>query len=184
MGGETKFVNLSSKAELKTLLQLHRNGCVSIYMPIHRAGPEVQQDPIRLKNLLREAEARLCAGDIRAPEARTILEPAQNLLQNDLFWRYQSDGLALFLAPGAFHYYCLPYEFAELVVVTDRFHLKPLLPLLSSRGRQFFVLAVSQNAVRLLDCTQYEINEIAVENIPSSLTEALKYDDPQRQLQF
>ena len=28
--------------------------CVSIYMPTHRVGREMQQDPIRLKNLLSE----------------------------------------------------------------------------------------------------------------------------------
>jgi hypothetical protein len=31
-------------------------------MPTHRAGAETQQDRIRLKNLLREAEERLIEG--------------------------------------------------------------------------------------------------------------------------
>jgi len=40
-----------------------------------------------------------------------------------------------FVASDLFRYYRLSLLFEELVVVTDRFHLKPLLPLLSSDER-------------------------------------------------
>jgi hypothetical protein len=43
------------------------------------------------------------------------------------------------------------------VVVTDRFHIKPLLPLLSGDGR-FYVLALSQSEVRLLQGTRYSVS--------------------------
>ena len=37
-------------------LALGRQGpCVSVFLPTHRAGREVEQAPIRLKNLLRQA---------------------------------------------------------------------------------------------------------------------------------
>ncbi|HXH10751.1 MAG TPA: hypothetical protein VNP04_13440 [Alphaproteobacteria bacterium] len=85
--------------------------------------------------------------------------------------------------PYASHYYRLPLRFEELVVVTERFHLKPLLPLLTGDG-SFYVLALSQNAVRLLQCTRHHVSEVDLENVPTSLDEALKYDDPERQLQF
>jgi hypothetical protein len=39
--------------------------CISIFMPTHRLGREVQQDPIRLKNLLGEAEEHSLASDLR-----------------------------------------------------------------------------------------------------------------------
>jgi hypothetical protein len=68
-------------------------------------------------------------------------------------------------------------------VVGERFHLKPLLPLLSGDGR-FYVLALSQAEVRLFQCTRYSVGEVALESIPGSLAEALRYDDPERQLQF
>jgi len=42
------------------------------------------------------------------------------------------------------------------VVVSDRFHLKPLLPLLTGDGR-FYILALSQNQVRLLQGTRYSV---------------------------
>jgi hypothetical protein len=169
--------------DLRELTRKLNELCISIYMPTHRAGREVQQDPIRLKNLLGETEERLIAGGLRTPEAQDLLEPAQNLLWNSLFWQHQSDGLAIFLSSEVFRYYRLPFNFEALVVVTDRFHVKPLLPLLSGDGR-FYVLALSQNEIRLLQGTRYSVSEVNLEHVPESLPEILKWDDPEKQLQF
>jgi hypothetical protein len=171
------------RGDLKTLMSKHKGLCVSILMPTHRAGAETQQDPIRFKNLLREAEERLLVSGLGTPEAQELLKPAQRLLGDVFFWRHQSDGLAVFLSPGVFRYYRLPFDFDELVVITDRFHIKPLLPLLSGDGR-FYVLALSQNEVRLLQGTRYSVSEVALEGAPESLTETLRYNDPEKRLQF
>jgi len=53
------------------------------------------------------------------------------------------------ISPEVFLYYRLPIEFQELVVVSDQFHLKPLLYLINNDGR-FYLLALSQNDVRFL----------------------------------
>jgi Bacterial archaeo-eukaryotic release factor family 3 len=68
-------------------------------------------------------------------------------------------------------------------VVTRRFHIRPLWPLLSEDG-QFYILALSQNQVRLLECTRYSVNQVTLPNTPTSLAEALQYNDSERQLQF
>lgn len=176
-------MNLLSKEELRSLVEKPGGCCVSIYMPTHRAYPETKQDPIRFKNLLREAEARLKTGGLRSPEAKKLLKPAQPLLKDNLFWQYQSDGFAAFLHPRGFFYHRLPLKFDELLVVTDRFHIKPLLPLFSDAGR-FFLLALSQNEVRFFLCSRHSASELEPEGVPGSLDEALKYDDPEKQLQF
>jgi hypothetical protein len=120
---------------------------------------------------------------LRSPGVQEFLEPGLKLLEDIPFWQDQSDGLAVFLAPEVFHYYRLPLSFEELVVVGDRFHLKPLLPLLSGDGR-FYVLALSQNEVRLLQGSQYCVDKIELKEVPKSLAETLKYDEPLKQLQY
>ncbi len=157
--------------------------CISLFLPTHRMGTETQEDPIRFKNLLRRAEEELIQSGLRAPEARKILEPAQKLLSDSLFWSHQGDGLAAFLTAKNCAVYRLPYSVEEMVVVGNRFHLKPLLPLLSGDGR-FYVLALSQNNVRLLQGTRYSISEVDLKGVPRSLADALKYDNPEKQLQF
>jgi len=145
--------------------------------------PETKQDPIRFKNLLREAEERLKGAGIRSAEAKKLLKPAKSIIKDGLFWQYQADGLATFISSDLFYHHRLPLKFDELLVVTGRFHIKPLLPLFSPEGR-FYILALSQNEVRFFQCTRYSVKEVELENFPRSLSDALKYDDPEKQLQF
>src|SRR5688500_6472671 len=120
-----------SKNDLGTLLETRSGWHVSMFMPMIQRGAETQQNPIRCKNLLRQAEEQLLANGLRPQEAQGMLEPAQRLLPNRDFWQRQSHGLALLMAPQIFRSYRVPLPLDELVVVSQRFHIKPLLPLLS-----------------------------------------------------
>jgi hypothetical protein len=175
-------MKLPGRDDLEALIANTEKPCVSIYLPTHRAGADVQQDPIRLKNALRKAEERLAGNGMRSPDARRMLEPAQKLLPDDLFWRHQLDGLALFISPTSFRAYRLPLTIDELVVVADRFHVKPLLPILAGDGR-FYVLAVSQKNVRLFHATRHSIQDVPLADVPVSLADALQDDTVERQLQ-
>lgn len=167
--------------DLKTLMGKEGDWSVSMYMPTHRVSSRVQEDQIRFKNLVREAEEELAA--IENGTLDISLEPAHKLLEDMPFWQYRSDGLAVFLSADLFRPYRLPLAFDELVVVTDRFHTKPLLPLLSGDGR-FYLLALSQNEIRLLHCTRSSFSEVDLRELPGSLKEALWYDDHEKHLQY
>ena len=176
-------MDILTRNDLVSLSERRNGWHVSIFLPTHRAGPETQQDPIRLKNLLGQAEEWLLDAGLRTPEAMARLEPASRLVQDGTFWQHQSDGLAVFVSSEVTYHYRLPLDFEELVVVADRFHLKPLLPLLSGDG-SFYILALSQNDVRLLQGTRYRVGRVDLEGAPTSLAEALRFDDPDKQLQF
>lgn len=176
-------MNILSQEELKPLLGKQRGLCVSILMPTFRTGVEGQQNQIRFRNLLRRAEEKLLAGGLRSQEVKDFLEPAQALIGNVLFWRRQSDGLALFRSAEMFRWFCLPEAFDELIAVADHFHIKPLLPLLSGDSR-FYILALSQKEVRLLEGTAHHVREIELESVPKSLAEALQYDALEKQVRF
>jgi len=169
--------------ELKVFLPRHSGWCVSLYMPTHPKGRATEQDPIRFRNLLRQAEERLLEKGLRSPDVREMLKPAQALSEKPGFWRHQSDGLALFFTPDTIHSYRVPLPFEELVVISDRFHLKPLLPLFASDGH-FYILALSQNQVRLLEGTRHRVDEIDLEDMPESMAEALQYERFEKHLQF
>src|SRR4030042_232485 len=180
-GKGDNHMNVLTRNNLNSLMAVHQGPCVSIFMPMHRSGPETQQDPIRFKNLLREAEQRLITQGLPAPEAKQLLESAQKLLQGDLFHQHQSDGLAMFLSAEMFRYYLLPFVFEELVVVTDRFHIKPLLPFLSGSGR-YFIFALIQNKISRLQSTHYSVSELDVADVPENLAETLRDDDSWKDL--
>lgn len=155
---------------------------VSLFLPTHQRGSETAQDPIRLSNLLDEAERSLeDVGDGGNPGE--VLAPARDLLKNEDFWQHQSRGLALFLSPAGMRRYRVPLELREKVVVSDRFHVKPLLPLLTGDGR-FHVLALSQARVRLFDANRDSIRAIDLHDVPETLRDAVGYDWEESSLQF
>lgn len=156
---------------------------ISLYMPTHRVGREMQQDPIRFKNLLSEAEQLLSEQGLQPIELESILNQTQRLQQDAEFWQHLGDGLALFISKDFLEVYRLPYAIDPLLTISDRFHIKPLLPLLNKNGH-FYVLALSQKNVRLLEGSIFSIDEIDLESAPTSLQEALSFDDPEKQLQY
>jgi hypothetical protein len=151
-------MDLLTKDKLLQLAESHDQPCVSLFMPTHRTGREVEQNAIRFKNLLRRAQDKLVAGGMRTLQVQKLVKPAQTLLGERPFWHNQSDGLALFLSPLTLDHFRLPLSFDELVVTTRRFHLKPLVTLFNNDGR--------------------------FQRAPTSLAESLQYDVQQKQLQF
>lgn len=174
-------MSLLSLEELKTLVEQPQGVCTSIYMPTYRAGSETQQNPIRFKNLIKQAETQLQENHLSSTDALAILQPAFDLDRDD-FWQHQDEGLAIFLANGFFRYYCLPLKFNELVVVSDRFHLKPLMPLLTGDG-EFYILSLTKKQIRFFEANRYSINPVEVENMPQSMDEVLHEDEIQKGVQ-
>jgi hypothetical protein len=175
-------VDVIRRTDLQRLALGRQGPCVSVFLPIHRAGREVEQAPIRLKNLLRQATDALQTDGVRAPEIDRLLAPLRELLDDRLFWQYQSDGLALFSRPGWWRSFRVPLDLPELAVVDDRFHATPLLPLLAGDGH-FFVLALSQNQIRLLEGTRDRMEEVDLPGVPLGVRDALQGEEVQKQLQ-
>lgn len=176
-------MELLRKEQLKRLIEPTTGPCVSIYLPTARAGVEARQGSIRLKNLLKQAEKELAAQGLKTAQVAALLEPAQKLCENNGFWRYQGDGLAVFRSPEKFYYYRLPIHFDELVVVTDRFHVKPLMRLFTEDGR-YYLLTLSKNDIRLFQCTRFGIREVELPaETPRSFTEVLALEGVERQIQ-
>jgi hypothetical protein len=173
-----------SKNEIKTLLEKHGSLCVSIFLPTSRGGLESQQDELRLRHQIRDTENRLLLENLRSTEIEKLLEPLNALLEDGEFWLHTIDGLAIFRTSEMFSYYRMPFSFKEQVVVSDHFYLKPLLPFLATGGR-FYILALSQNSIRLLEGTRFNIQELELpEMVPANLAEALKYEEAQNEVSF
>lgn len=176
-------MDLFNREELKTLAQTEADVHVSLYMPTIRVEADLDQNHIRLKNLLKQSRQKLKDAGKREEDIDSLLSDVQSRVDDKAFWINQSDGLAIFVTPEFTRFWRLPLDFEELALVGDRFHLKPLFPLIATNNR-FYVLALSQNRVRLFLGTHYSMNEIVSNEIPRSITDALFFDDPERQLQF
>ncbi len=161
----------------KSLLEHRGQGSVSIFMPTYRPMGDGRQDPIRLKNLLRDAENLLVSQLGFEPEqAAQVLKSARGLNEDDGFWKKQRKGLALFCSPENCRAHHLPIEVREHLTVADRFYLRPLMPLRQTHGR-FYVLALSLNQVRLLEGWRDEVHRVDIDGaVPTSFDAALGYE--------
>lgn len=168
--------------DIKALIQSGGGDHVSIFMPTHHRGGVDQRDLIKFKNLLRVAEEKLLARGSRSTEARALLKPAEKLLTDNLFWRQQSDGLALFIEAGQYFYYRVPIVPDEEVGVGERFYIRPIVPMLSNCDI-FYVLALSHNENRLLQCTPSGSVRVNLSEISRDMSAALNYETPDNRVQ-
>ncbi len=169
-------MDIFTRNDLEILMKEKERLCVSLFMPTQKAGRGTQQNHIRFKNILREAQEFLSQKGVGAQQIHDMLAPAYQFVQNPLFWQFQSDGLAVYLSPRLFRYYRLPLQFEKLVIVNDRFHVKPLLPLFIASGK-FYVLCLSKNNTRVIQCSAMGASEVFVATLPRSLRHALRYEE-------
>ncbi len=175
-------MDLFNREHLRALATTNSDPCVSLYMPAVRFEAEADQNPIRFKNLIKKAKQELNDQNFGYKQINGLFQPAERLLERSSYWHEQSDGLAGFLTPGAAEFFRLPVQFDELVTTGGRFHLKPLFPLIATNNR-FYVLALSQNSVKLYQATHFSMSKVQTREIPESLEEALAFDVPERSVQ-
>lgn len=170
-----------TREDLTSLLQPQEGLTVSLYHPTVQAAVEPEESSLHLKNLLAAAKNELEERGLPRREIDDLLRPGYDLLDERTFWQHQLKGLALFLSPSGMRHFRLPFEVDEVVSIGDSVHLKPLLPVLNLQGH-FFVLALAQDKVQMYRATEHSIEEIDLEQwgVPTSLMEALRYDDLQK----
>ncbi len=168
----TQKLDLLTVESLVELRVDQRAPCLSLYQPTHRSHPENQQDPIRFRDLVKELETSLLQ-KYPAAETRVMLEPFEALGHDHEFWNHTLDGLVVLGGHGLFRVFRLPRRVAELAVVSDSFHTKPLRRMLQSVDR-YQVLGLSLSKIRLFEGDRNALNEIDfAPGVPHTITEAL-----------
>jgi hypothetical protein len=182
MGGRmvaTRSLDVLTIEDLRSLLTEQPTPTISIFHPTSKVVVRPQENSLRLKSLLPKVKEQL--EQLNLKDCDELMQPITSLLEDRDFWVTQLEGLALFQRPNELRIYRLPFSVDEIALVSEVPYVAPLLPALFPETR-FYVLALSQHAVRLLRCTRGGIERIDLEglDIPMSLDEALRYDDLQK----
>lgn len=145
--------------------------CLSLYQPTHRHHPENQQDQVRFRHGVAVLAKSLQQGQ-QAAQTQALLAPFHALAADADFWNHTLDGLAVMAGPDLFRVFVLPRPMAELAVVADSFHTKPLRRFLQSADR-YQVLCLSQDKVSLFEGDRDAIAEIELAPaVPRTVEEA------------
>jgi hypothetical protein len=143
-------VDIPSRTDIERLIATRTAACVSIFLRTSPVTQVAQQDRIELKNLSHTALAQLRAQDTDRRALQAIEEAIDDLVDDDEFWRFQANSLAVFVTPDTILTFRLPNRLEPLVMVSDRFHVKPLLRCITV-PQSAFVLALAQSSVRLVE---------------------------------
>lgn len=146
-------------------LQAHKEyPSVSILLPVYAASPDNrQQTPIRVKNLLRQAEERL-----HTEFSDRDLEPLHNRLRDlatQLDSEHPAHGLALFASPGFGKLCYLPFSVPERVYVNHGFLTRDLV-VGHKRDARYLVLSLTEKIAHLYEGSRDQLREIESGGFP------------------
>ena len=162
------YTDIPKRDEIAVLSKTRADACVSIYLKTTPVTQEVGVSRIEFGNLLREAQAQLRDAGFDKRRLAPLIDSLTDLLDDDEFWRYQANSLAVFATPDVIRTYRLGNDLTSMVQVSDRFHLKPLLRAITF-PHSCFILALSENAVRLVEMHGDQTPEVVkVPNMPKS----------------
>ena len=154
--------------------------CLSLYQPTHRRHPDNAQDPLRFRSLVKQLAASL-REKYPKRDISALLQPFEALADDRDFWNHTGDGLAVLGAPDFFRAYRLQRPVAELAVVADSFHTKPLMRIVQSADR-YQILGLSRHAFRVFEGNRDAIDELpTINGVPQTADEWLGKDSDGRE---
>lgn len=180
------MMDMITKEAFKELLQFQNSTtpCISIYIPTHRSGVQVneKQDVIVLKNALQAAQNNLQNQGITSQDAEKLLKPGLNLLGDDLFWNNQMEGLAVFITEGFNNVMKLPFSVAEKCYINSSFYVTPLLPALL-KTKEFYLLSLSKHDAKFYQGNEFGLQHVEVEGLPNGMDDVVHFEEKEgRQL--
>jgi hypothetical protein len=164
-------VDIPTRADIEELIRNRGSARVTLYQPTTPVTQHAQADRIAVKNLASEALSQLADHDKR--EFRAIEELLFDLVDDDVFWEFQANSLAVFVTPESLRIFRLPNRLQPVVEVSDRSYVKPLLRAVTV-PQSAFVLALAQNSVRVIEVSaDMPAFEVKVAGMPKDAASAV-----------
>lgn len=166
-------IDLPTRTEIEKLAAHRGAPAVSIYLRTTPLTQDAGKDRIELKNLLKAAMGEMEEAGTAKRSIWPIRDAVEALVDDDEFWVEQANSLAVFATPEGIRTYRLPNRLANIVEVSDRFHLKPLIRAVTF-PHNAYVLAIGRGAVRLVEVSaDLPPHEVRVPGLPRDMSHAL-----------
>ena len=168
------YVDIPTLPEFKALATVRGDACVSIYLPTTTLPQDATASRTQLKTFGNAALDQLDGAGLDKGRRVSIGDHLAELEADEEFWRFQAHSLAVLVTPETIRTFRLPNRLTAIVQVSDRFHLKPLLRAITF-PHEAFVLALSENAVRLVEVfADLPPQQITVHELPKSAADAVR----------
>lgn len=143
-------VDIPRLSEIKKLIHVRADACVSIYLPTTPKTARIGASRIAFGNVVKRTLEQLDAIGVDKRGRVPFEEELAAIADDDDFWALQANTLAVLLTASNARIYRLATSVPETLEVSDRFLVKPLLRAIAF-PQTAFVLALSENAVQLVE---------------------------------
>ncbi len=142
------------------LMEKGKRPVISIYVDTHIKKPDRLENPIRFKNLVKEAQASLKDKEFKG--FKDLFSLFKEMEEDALFWEGATESMAILGDEEECIVYKLPVNVKSLAIVSDSFYIKPLLRSFQSNGH-YHVLGLNRDNFVLFEADRYGITEIPVD---------------------
>ena len=143
------------------LMEKGKRPVISIYVDTHIKKPDRLENPIRFKNLVKEAQASLKDKEFKG--FKDLFSMFKEMEEDALFWEGATESMAILGDEEECIVYKLPVNVKSLAIVSDSFYIKPLLRSFQSNGH-YHVLGLNRDNFVLFEADRYGITEIPVDS--------------------
>lgn len=155
---------------LHELQQVHEYPALSILLPTYyKSSEDLQQNPVRLRKLIREAIDRLLS-EFTRPQIKALLQHLDEVAETVDF-NHPLKGLAIFASASMGKSIQLPFSVDEQVVIDENFATRHLVHA-RNRSKRYYLLLITRDICRLYDCQRDSLHEISENGFPLSNTHA------------
>ncbi|RVU00595.1 hypothetical protein EOD41_11375 [Mucilaginibacter limnophilus] len=178
-------MELITREEITELANEHSDPCISVYVPTHQSGMEVNEghDLILFKNGLQQVKNVLEERGTDPVKIDALLKQGFALLKEEKFWNNLGEGLAVFISEKTFKTVVLPYTVKEETIINSAFYVTPLLQAVS-KPCPFYLLVLSKDNARFYEGDKYQLKELEVEGLPYGVDDVVHFEDKDDQRLF
>jgi len=151
------------RSEITQLQAVHGFPAITILLPTEQRRPDNRQNPIRVANLVREAEERLrseCSARVWTPLISRL-----DALAASIDYEHLDAGLALFVNHDIARIVLLPFPVREHVAVDETFATRELVAA-EQRSPRYWVLVLSERPTRLYSALRDTLTEVHAHGFP------------------
>ena len=168
------YVDIPTLPEFRALATTRADACISLYLPTTVRTQDTPATRTRLKVLGKAALDQLADSGFDKRRQAIIEDHLAELAEDAEFWRFQAHSLAVLVTPETIRTFRLPNRLTAMAEVSDRFHLKPLLRAITF-PHEAFVLALSENAVRLVEVfADLPAQQINIHDLPKNAADSVR----------
>ena len=154
---------------------------ISVYLPTHVRGAEIDQSRIMLKNGIAQVDTWLEDAGWKPRVREERLEAARHLLDDLEFWEHQGPGLAVLIDDeGEPTPVALTDPVKKRSVLAAAFHLRPTIP--SIEPTRLPVLVLTRHGVRLYSASSHDAHPVDAD-LPKSVDDVNWFVDREKQRQ-